>query len=528
MPHRPVHFLLVDDLEENLLSLEGLLRREGLVLLRAKSGTQALELMLRHDIDLALLDVQMPEMDGFELAEYMRGAERTRHIPIIFLTAGAADSQRRFRGYETGAVDFLHKPIEADILRSKADVFFQLSKQKAMLAFQRDELARRAAENEKLLFESRQNAEALRDADRRKDEFLATLAHELRNPLAPVVSGINLLKRIQSDPKGAEVCAMMGRQVAHLVRLVDDLLDVSRITQGKIELRRQRVALADAVQAAVEAASPQIDAYGHRLAVNVMADIYVDGDMTRLSQMISNLLNNAAKYTPEKGEIAIEASVDDGMAMVEVRDNGLGLPPEAIGGIFDIFTQAHAGNPRTQSGLGIGLALVRRLAEMHGGSIAAQSEGAGKGSTFTLRLPLVAAEGAAAVEEEQASITPLRILVVDDNEAAAQTLGWMLEMDGHEVAIAHSGQEALAVSVQPEVVLLDIGLPGMSGYDVCREMNSDPRYKDAVFIAQTGWGQEKDRQAAFAAGFDYHLTKPVSMDDLNRLLSSGKPPKTAT
>src|ERR1700743_838656 len=234
-PMPPVHFLLVDDLPENLLSLDALLRREGLVLLKARSGDEALELLLQHDVALALVDVQMPGLNGFELAELMRGNERTRRIPIIFVTAGSADSQRRFRGYEAGAVDFIQKPIEPDILRSKADVFFELYRQKQQIAAQRDEL-----ENQ---------AEALQEADRRKDEFLATLAHELRNPLAPFRHGLDILRKSPDSEDARAIREMMDRQLVHLVRLIDDLLDVSRVSRGKIELRKQTIQAADVLHA---------------------------------------------------------------------------------------------------------------------------------------------------------------------------------------------------------------------------------------------------------------------------------------
>ena len=247
----PVYFLLVDDLEENLLSLEALLRRDGLVLLKARSGDEALELLLQNDVALALVDVQMPGMNGFELAELMRGNERTRRVPIIFVTAGSADSQRRFRGYEAGAVDFIHKPIEADILRSKADVFFELYRQRQQIAAQRDEL--------------KAHSDALEEADRRKDEFLATLAHELRNPLAPLRHGLDILRRNPNSDDAVNIREMMDRQLVHLVRLIDDLLDVSRVSQGKIELRKERIQAADVVRAAVESSRPLIDSAGHSL-----------------------------------------------------------------------------------------------------------------------------------------------------------------------------------------------------------------------------------------------------------------------
>jgi response regulator RpfG family c-di-GMP phosphodiesterase len=240
--HDTDHFLLVDDLEENLLSLEALLRRDGLVLLKAHSGDEALELLLQNDVALALVDVQMPGLNGFELAELMRGNERTRRVPIIFVTAGNADSQRRFRGYEAGAVDFIHKPIESDILRSKADVFFELYRQRQQIAIQRDEL--------------KAHSDALEEADRRKDEFLATLAHELRNPLAPVRHGLDILRKSPDSAEAPEIREMMHRQLVHLVRLIDDLLDVSRVSQGKIELRKKTIQAAEVIRSALESSRP--------------------------------------------------------------------------------------------------------------------------------------------------------------------------------------------------------------------------------------------------------------------------------
>ena len=301
-----VHFLLVDDLEENLLSLGALLRRDGLVLLKARSGDEALELLLLHDVALALVDVQMPGLNGFELAELMRGNERTRRVPIIFVTAGSADSQRRFRGYEAGAVDFIQKPIEPDILRSKAQVFFDLYRQRQQIAQQHDAL--------------KANAEALQTADRRKDEFLATLGHELRNPLAPLRHGLDILRQRPDSAGDADILAMMDRQLAHLVRLIDDLLDVSRVSQGKIELRKERIQVAETVRLALELSRPLIDAAGQTLTLDIpTTPIWLDADLTRVSQVVGNLLNNAAKYTAEGGRITLSVREDAGNAVITVR-----------------------------------------------------------------------------------------------------------------------------------------------------------------------------------------------------------------
>lgn len=385
----PVYFLLVDDLEENLLSLEALLRHEGLVLLRARSGPEALEHLLNHEVALALLDVQMPGMDGFELAELMRGTERTRRVPIIFLTAGSADRQRRFRGYEAGAVDFIHKPIEPDILRSKAEVFFDLYRQQQQLATQRDQLKTALEENARLLKESRQYAHALKEADHRKDEFLATLAHELRNPLAPIRNGLQILRMAPTGDISNDVRDMMDRQLTHMVRLIDDLLDVSRVSQGKIDLRCEQITLQSVLQSAIETSRPLIEKARHTLVLEIPGEpIFLHADLTRLAQVVSNLLNNAAKYTPEGGIITLNATIENNHAIVAVSDNGVGIPADMLPKVFELFTQVDHNLERSQGGLGIGLALVKQLVELHGGTIRSESPGLGKGSTFTVQLPL--------------------------------------------------------------------------------------------------------------------------------------------
>ena len=316
----------------------------------------------------------MPGMDGFELAELMRGNERTRRVPIIFVTAGNADSRRQFRGYEAGAVDFIHKPIEPDILRSKADVFFELYRQRQQIAMQRDEL--------------KAHSDALEEADRRKDEFLATLAHELRNPLAPIRHGLDILRKSPDTANAMEIRDMMDRQLVHLVRLIDDLLDVSRVSQGKIELRKERIQAADIVRSAVEC-EPTAD---RRRAASLTLDvppepIWLDADLTRLSQVVGNLLNNAAKYTPEGGASACRYG-----PMAMRRDRCVRQRPRhprryAVEG----FSTLHSGREstdRSQGGLGIGLALVKQLVAMHDGSVSAESSGPGQGSVFTVRIPL--------------------------------------------------------------------------------------------------------------------------------------------
>ena len=522
----PVYFLLVDDLKENLLSLEVLLRREGLVLLKATSGEEALELLLKHDVALALLDVQMPEMDGFELAEVMRGNERTRRIPIIFLTAGSTDRQRRFRGYEAGAVDFLEKPLEPDVLRSKADVFFELYRQRQQIALQRDDLAARAEENTRLLRETRQQAEALRETDRRKDEFLAILAHELRNPLAPISNSVSILGSDKLPAKVRdEALQMMDRQVKQMVRLVDDLMDVSRITRGNIELKTDAIDLSEVLSCAIEISKPHIDQFGHKLSVDLPQNpVSLHADFTRLAQVFSNLLNNAAKYSPEGGEIRLETDVHRDGVDVRVKDNGIGLRPDMLEHIFDMFAQVDDSLERSQGGLGVGLTLVKKLVEMHGGRVTVRSEGLGKGSEFMVHLPTLTAtettETVAAPQTQTADSAGLRILIVEDNEALAQTTGWMVEMLGHDYRLAGNGKDGLVLAEQyrPNVVMMDIGLPGMNGYDLCAAMRAEPHLKDTIFIAQTGWGQDEHRQRAKEAGFHHHMVKPLYLEALEALL----------
>jgi signal transduction histidine kinase len=377
---KPINFLLVDDLEENLLALEALLQRDGLTCLKARSGEEALELLLVHDIALALLDVQMPGMDGFQLAEFMRGNERARHIPIIFVTAGTAgsvDALRRFRGYEAGAVDFIQKPIEAHVLRSKANVFFDLHRQRQQIELQRDELE--AA------------AQALRRADRHKDSFLAVLAHELRNPVAALTGGLHLLGKDSSPERARDIRTRMDRMLTHLSHLVDDLLDVSRVNQGKISLKKARLDLREILRSAIEASQHNIDAGDHRFTTEFPEEpIWLDADHTRLAQVVANLLNNAAKYTPPGGAVSLSAGIRDGVAEIRVSDTGVGIPPEMQAGIFEIFAQVEDHLTKAQGGLGIGLALVKQLVALHGGGIDVQSAGHGAGSTFIVTLPIAA------------------------------------------------------------------------------------------------------------------------------------------
>ncbi|HSJ98342.1 MAG TPA: ATP-binding protein, partial [Myxococcota bacterium] len=370
----------------------------------------------------------------------------------------------------------------------------------------------------------------LREADRRKDEFLATLAHELRNPLAPIRNSLHIFRMAGiQDPSVERLADMMERQVQHMVRMVDDLLEVSRISRGKIELRRERVELAAVLRSAVDTSMPLIEGSRHRLSVRMPDEaVLLDADPVRLSQVFANLLNNAAKYTPPGGRIVLEASVEQGMVQVCVQDNGEGIPEGMLARVFHMFTQVNTGS-RAQGGLGIGLTLARTLVHLHGGSIEAHSDGAGAGCRFVVRLPLAERQphapdpGALAPGAPAAALR--RVLVVDDNHDAADSLGILLQFLGAEVEVVHDGRAALEAlqTFRPAVVLLDLGMPGMSGLEVARRMREDPAMKEITLVALTGWGQREDRRRTHEAGFDYHLVKPADVSALQSILTRHEP-----
>jgi PAS domain S-box-containing protein len=386
----------------------------------------------------------------------------------------------------------------------------------------RTEEAKRAEKAEQLL----------READRRKDEFLATLAHELRNPLAPLLNALELMRRADDNkPLMEQARGMMERQTSQLVRLVDDLLDISRITQGKLQLRKERVALGDVLVAAIEIARPLIDASAHELTVTMPPQaIHVQADRIRLAQVFSNLLNNAAKYTEKAGHIWLTAERQGDEVVISVRDTGIGISPEHMEQIFKMFSQMAPALERSQGGLGIGLSVVKGLVELHGGTIEARSGGPGKGSEFTVHLPAVDVPTERPQEpdddgEKVCTGRKCRILVVDDLRVAADSMAMLLQMMGHDTRTAYDGLEALqtAAAFQPDVVVLDIGLPKMDGYDVARHIRREPWGGKMALVALTGWGMEEDKRRALEAGFDHHLTKPVKAADLEKLLAGHTP-----
>ncbi|HET8695920.1 MAG TPA: ATP-binding protein [Gammaproteobacteria bacterium] len=371
----------------------------------------------------------------------------------------------------------------------------------------------------------KQTEDALREADRRKDEFLATLAHELRNPLSPIVNGLELLTAVGRDPEFFEdIHGILTRQARHMVRLVDDLLDVSRITRGKIELRKDRVDMAAVVKSAVETARPGIDAAGHRLQVMLpQHPLIVEADASRLSQVLSNLLNNAAKFMEHGGEITIAAERDGNDAVVRVIDRGIGIPQHLLERIFDLFTQADTSLERPHSGLGVGLTISKRLVELHGGSIVAWSEGPGRGSEFAVRLALdpVQALDGESDDYPNGDVTPRRVLVIDDNAAVLKSLCLLLRTLGHDVRGANDGRAALALGAEfePEAVLLDLAMPNCNGYDTAALIRGQPWGRNALLVALTGWGQEEHRQRTKQAGFDRHFVKPIEGWQLQALLA---------
>ncbi|WP_119157634.1 ATP-binding protein [Caldimonas tepidiphila] len=384
--------------------------------------------------------------------------------------------------------------------------------------------------------ERKRAEEALRAADRRKDEFLATLAHELRNPLAPVRTGLQILRLSPPGaPPAATAIETMDRQVTHMVRLIDDLLDVSRISRGKIELKCERLALRSVLDHAVEASRPCIDAGRHELRLRVPAEpLYLHADLTRLAQVVGNLLNNAAKYTPDGGCIELAAAREGDEAVIRVRDNGMGIPPEMLPQVFEMFTQIGRTLDQAQGGLGIGLSISQSLVEMHGGRIEAQSAGIGQGAVFTVRLPLAqdprARSGAAGARQDASRDGRRKVLVVDDNTDAADTLAMMLDLLGHDTRTAHGGPAALALAREfaPDIVFCDIGMPGMNGYEVARRYRDDPALAPALLVALTGWGSEDDKRRATEAGFDFHLTKPADLALVQDLIARGGTPGRQT
>ena len=485
----------------------------------AETGTAGVALVLAAPSlpDCVLLDYNLPDLDALEVLAALAGADGLPVCPVVVLTGGAGPEARR-SVLRAGAQDYVGK----DWLTPPGLTWVVEN------AIERLAMARQLLLRDEAL---RRNEKALSDADRRKDEFIATLAHELRNPLAPVRTGLRVLRLTHDAETSKRTLDVMERQLGQMTRLIDDLLDISRVTSGKVLLRFKRVAVKALVDAAAEAASPILAAGGHSLVIDLPEQaLWLDADPDRLVQVLGNLLNNSAKYSMDGGQIRLAARPDGDTVVIAVSDSGLGIPKEMLSQVFDMFTQVNSALDRSQGGLGIGLALVKRLVGMHGGTIVAESPGTGAGSTFTIRLPAAAAPSqdvAVGSEISPRSLPGRRVLVVDDNTDGADLLAMMLELSGHQTRIAYSGLEALetAAVFRPEVIFLDIGLPGLNGYEVARRFRATPALSPTLLVALTGWGSEEDRRRSKEAGFDIHLTKPVepaAIDDVMARFGSEK------
>jgi two-component system, sensor histidine kinase len=548
---RPCDILVVDDTLENLTAIEVALDDLDYRLVKVQSGKEALRRLLKQDFALILLDVQMPTMSGFETARLIRARDRSKHVPIIFITAYDRDDAEVLEAYRLGAVDFLLKPIQPEILKAKASVFVELQRRTQEVERQAEQIrAHIMQERENWLAEQRSRMEAdalkrrleeqrkhaaeleslnrrLEEDDRRKDEFIAVLGHELRNPLAPLVNGLELLE-IANEDAVERARAAMRRQVDHLIRLVDDLLDMSRVSRGKIELRKSRVRSGDVLDQAISLATPLIAERGHELCTNREGEeIRVDGDEVRLTQVVANLLSNAARYTEPGGRLELTcAPRGDGVELI-VKDNGRGIPKELLPRVFDLFVQERQGG----GGLGIGLTLVKQLVQMHRGQVEARSEGTGLGSEFRVWLPACADQSlgdeARDRNEEVPTTLPeagrtraLNVALVEDNDDVRVLMGEVQESWGHDVCQAATGAIGvdLILRERPDIAFIDIGLPDMDGYELARQVRAALGSKKPLLVALSGFGQRRDRERAQHAGFDDHLAKPASPADLKRLL----------
>ncbi|HEU5437132.1 MAG TPA: ATP-binding protein [Telluria sp.] len=493
------------------------------------------------------LGYQQAELEAMRVEDLLTMGARLFHqthcAPLLQMQGSVAELQIQLRHKDGSRVPVLMNVVRnrsRDTLIDKYAFFIVADRR----SYERELLAARKVAEASL--GARRDAEAelrrineqLSCADRSKDEFLATLAHELRNPLAPMRNALEILKMKSVAAHGNDrLLEIFDRQLYQLTHLVDDLMEVSRITQGRMELRRTPLPLAAVMQSAVADVEGMIESCAHRLHLSLPDEtLVVDADLTRLTQVITNLLTNACKYTPGGGDIWLSGASEGEVAVISVRDTGIGIPEDALSSIFEMFSQLEPALTRSRGGLGIGLALVRGLVDLHGGTVSASSAGTGQGSEFVVRLPLT--RQAVAAGEEQAPRSAgerQRVLVVDDNADAADTLSMALELHGYEAGTAYTAESGLelAAASAPRVALLDIGLPDMNGYELARRIRTAPWGKDIVLIAATGWGQASDKQRARDAGFDHHLTKPIDFEALSEILTAAlsrvlPPPKPGT
>ena len=511
---RGAHILLADDNADMRDYIEHLLDKHYEVEAVA-DGRLALDAARARRPDLLLTDVMMPNLDGFGLIAELRADPQLRTVPIIVLSARAGE-EARVEGMDRGADDYLIKPFSARELFARVRSQLELNRMRSQVAMEREQLLNR----------EREARIAAEEANRSKDEFLALLGHELRNPLAPIFTALHLMELRKGESNDRERAVIM-RQANHLARLVDDLLDISRIKRGNVELKKESLEIASVVAKAIEMASPLIEGRMHSLAVTVPSrGLRVSADPARLTQAIANLLTNAAKYTEPAGRIEISARRDGDEIELRVRDNGIGMTPELVAHVFDLFFQGTQGIDRSRGGLGIGLSIVRNLVTLHGGTVTAASAGPGRGSVFTIRLPAAELHSAGHELEETRGQSPApalaltKVLIVDDNEDGAELLAMALEAKGHVTRAVLDPIAALAVApaFMPHVILLDIGLPVMDGYELAAKLRELPGLRAARLFALTGYGQESDRLRSKSHGFEHHLSKPIDVDALDALI----------
>ncbi len=513
--------LIVDDDPALLTALSGALalRMPDVAVESCDSAIAAIQRISQSEFDAVVTDIKMPGMDGLALLKEIRQLQP--ELPTLLIT-GHGQHDLAVQALRGGAFDFIQKPIDRDYFVASLARAIRVRKMDRQLQRQKRALENHAAELEQAV---QVRTEQLCEASRRKDEFLAMLSHELRNPLACILSSAELALIDERDPSAAiESCRVIVQQAQHMRILLDDLLDLSRISRNKIELRRENLLLDRIVETALTSVRPAIHNRGHELIVSVdeaLAGEHIYADATRLEQVIVNLLNNAAKYTEPGGEILFSVWRDENDVVLRVQDNGEGIPASVLPNIFEPFVQADGTRRRANSGLGIGLALVRQLVQLHGGSVTALSDGEGKGSCFTVRLPIGVEEPIerfAAIAASGQEHSPTRsVMLVEDQESLSKLTALILERQGHRVvAVASDGPSAinLALVHRPDLILMDIGLPGMDGFEIARQMREFPQLDGTTLVAVTGYGSAEDRRRAKDAGFEYHLVKPCSVECL--------------
>jgi signal transduction histidine kinase len=504
--HGTVRILNVNDSASNRYYVSRVLRSAGWEVLEAKSGGEGLDIAREQRPSVVVLDIKLPDMSGLEVCRLLRADPATADVIIIQTSATFVTSEGKARGLESGADQYLTQPFEAVELVAMV---------KNLLRLRDKEL------------ESRERASALIEADRRKDEFLAMLAHELRNPLAAITAATTLLGGLRLDARAGRLTETIDRQTRHLARLVDDLLDVSRITRGKIQLRTQPVDFRELVRGFVEGEAATL-VRQHDLKLFVAdTPMWVRADPTRLEQVLSNLLSNAVKYTERGGRVAVSLTPtvrgDAKLALLKVRDAGIGIDKTNLDAVFDLFFQVDDSLARSQSGLGIGLTMVKRLVEMQGGSVTVSSDGLGTGTEFRIELPLIEAQHAAIPSRSRGNDSErFEVLLVDDNADSCELCAIALEDGGHKVTIANDGEEGVSLLLggSYDAAILDIGLPTVDGYEIARRVRAAKLARQPVLLAVTGYGRAEDRQRSLEAGFDAHLVKPVDLHELQRLLAA--------